>query len=171
MRDIVIKLILLIISGLVFSEIHAQSDSLYVKEHSGTIAAYSLGNINKISFSHGSLIIDQINDESVVYGLINLQHLTFRDTTTVAVEKEIIADDRLYLFPNPVKDILYIDISGSSATPEVLSIISLQGEVLKTHIIHSDGVVSVHMSHLANGLYFCHLQGKDVNRVVKIIKQ
>lgn len=181
MRNILLTLFALLYLGLGLPKLQAQSqtysqsqsqpESLFVKEKSGAISAYSLGNIEKISFSSGNLIINQIDNDNVVYSLSSLQHLTFSDTTSVAVEKEIITDNGLIVYPNPVKDILYIDFSGTVRMSGTISILSLEGKVLTTQIIEGDGVISVDISHLTHGVYFCHFLGSEVHKPVKFIKQ
>jgi len=175
MRYILLTLFSLLYLGFGLSELQAQSqsqsESLFVKEKSGAISAYSFGSIEKISFSPGNLIINQINNDDDIYSFNSLQYLTFSDTTSVAIEKEIITDNGLIVYPNPVKDVLNIDISGTDGTPGTISILSLEGKVVKTQIIEGDGVISVDISHLTHGFYFCYFLGREVRKPVKFIKQ
>ena len=175
MRYILFTLFALFILGLGIPKLQAQAQSqaetLFVKEKTGAISGYSLVNIEKISFFPGNLIINQINNDNVVYSLNSLQYLTFSDTTSVAIEKEISTDNGLFVYPNPVTDVLNIDISGTEGTSGIISILSLEGKVLRTQMIEGDGVISLDMSDLIHGFYFCHFQNKEAHKPVKFIKQ
>jgi len=57
-----------------------QAQTMYVKESSGTQAAYTLSNIQKMSFSSGNLTVTKTDNSSGVYALSGLQHLSFTNT-------------------------------------------------------------------------------------------
>ena len=74
-------------------------------------------------------------------------------------------------FPNPVKDILNIDLTGITVEG-VISILSINGKLMHTqHTIANSGLVTLNLSQLPKGIYLCrYLSTTEVKRI-KIIKQ
>jgi hypothetical protein len=157
------------LAGLGWSELHAQS--MYVKENDGTQTAYSLSNIRKLSFSSASLTITESSNNNVVYALSELRYLSFSDSTAVNVGPEFIAEHVIRMYPNPVHNELKIDLSDAVQPAGTLSIISLEGRLLKTEQISGPGILSLDMSHLPGGTYICSFSNGTENKAVKIIKQ
>jgi hypothetical protein len=77
----------------------------------------------------------------------------------------------LNTYPNPVKDQMQVNLSGSAHQGGIIEIINLTGKVLKTQQVDGAGTVSVNMSQLSKGLYFCRYTNGAEIKVAKIIKQ
>ena len=75
-----LKLSAVLLLGLGLTGLQAQT--LYVKESSGTQTAYTLSNIQKMSFSSGNLTVAKTDNSSGVYALSGLKHMNFTSTTT-----------------------------------------------------------------------------------------
>ncbi|MEE1945940.1 FG-GAP-like repeat-containing protein [Pedobacter sp. KR3-3] len=75
-------------------------------------------------------------------------------TCQTAVEKTINVDHSLKLYPNPVSDILYIDLIDRDATTVQIEVLSLNGAVLinKTFRL-GEGSIPLQLSSLSSGMY------------------
>ena len=80
MRHNMLKISAVILLGLGLTGLQAQT--MYVNESSGTQTAYTLSNIQKMSFSSGNLTVTKTDNSSGVYALINLRYLNFSDVST-----------------------------------------------------------------------------------------
>lgn len=80
MRHKRLKLSAVLLLGLGLTGLQAQT--MYVKESSGTQTAYTLSNIQKMSFSSGNLTVTKTDNSSGVFALSDLRYLNFSDITT-----------------------------------------------------------------------------------------
>ena len=77
----------------------------------------------------------------------------------------------LKVYPNPVGDILNIDLTGMSEAEGTLSILNFEGKTLVTRKVSNEGVLSLDISHLPTGIYLCRYSNATEIKTVKIIKQ
>lgn len=81
-------------------------------------------------------------------------------------ERELVMENELIIYPNPVKDICHISLKGSNSSKSDIRIIDIQGKlVMKTILTESD----LNLSHLKPGLYFITLTDNNKNYTKKII--
>lgn len=169
MRHKKLKLSILLLLGLGLTGLQAQT--MYVKERSGTQTAYTLSNIQKLSFSSGNLIVTKTDHSSGVYALSNLRYLNFSDVSTDLQENLPVQNQMLKVYPNPVGDILNIDLSRMSATEGTLSILNSEGKTVLSRQVNNEGVISLNISSLPKGIYLCQYANTTEIKTVKIIKQ
>lgn len=165
------KLILSAVILLVLGLNGLQAQNIFVKENNGTQNAYALNSIQKITFSSGNLTITETNNNGGVYALNSLEYLNFTDLTTRIEVLEGAENAGLLTYPNPVIDVLTIDLGGAENPNGTLSILNIQGRVMKTQSLSSSGIVLLDMSQFPEGLYFCRYQNETEIKTVKIIKQ
>jgi hypothetical protein len=80
------------------------------------------------------------------------------------------ANATLSTFPNPVKDMLYVNLDNQSNYNEI-EILNLTGKVLKTQQVNGAKLVSIDTRDLSGGVYICRTKsGSDV-KTAKIVKQ
>ena len=144
---------------------------MYVKESSGTQTAYTLSNIQKMSFSSGILTVTKTDNSSGVFPLSDLRYLNFSDITTDLQEDLSVQSQLLKVYPNPVGDILNINLTGMSETEGTLSILNFEGKTLVTRKVSNEGVLSLDISHFPTGIYLCRYSNATEIKTVKIIKQ
>lgn len=164
-----LKFSVVLLLGLGLTELHAQT--MYVKEISGAQTAYTLSNMRKISFSSGNLTVTKTDNISNVYALGALRYLNFSDNTTIFNEPLSIQSQKLKVYPNPVSDILNIDLTGMVETIGILSILSFEGKTLVSQQVNNKDVISLDISHLPAGIYLCRYSNATEIKIVKIIKQ
>jgi Secretion system C-terminal sorting domain len=79
---------------------------------------------------------------------------------------------RLQIFPNPVKSILNVQVSGYNENA-LLQIIDITGRKVKEEKISLNGTtsVSVDVNNLSKGTYDLLLKGKSINEQKKFVKE
>jgi hypothetical protein len=169
MRQKILKISSILLLGIGLTSLQAQT--MYVKESSGTQTAYTLNSIRKMTFSGGNSTIQKRDKSSRVYALNGLRYLNFKDLTTSIPEQPVqLADANLIAYPNPVTDVLNIDLS-SEETAGIINIISLDSKVMQTINTNGKIIVKLNISDLAQGIYLCRYSNTLKIKTVKIIKQ
>ncbi|MDA3910530.1 MAG: T9SS type A sorting domain-containing protein [Bacteroidales bacterium] len=148
-----------------------QAQTMYVKERSGTQTAYTLNSIQKISFASGNLTLTKTDNSSSVYALSDLRYLNFSDTLSGLNEPLSVQNQMLNVYPNPVNNTLNIDLTGIAKAEGTLSILNVQGKTLVSRQVSNEGVLSLDITHLSEGIYLCRYSNATEVKTVKIIKQ
>jgi hypothetical protein len=169
MRHKRLKLMALLLLGLGLTGLQAQT--MYVNENSGTQTAYDLTNIQKMSFSSGNLTVTKTDNTNGVYALNNLKYLNFKDLSTNIEEPLSFLKQMLSVYPNPVINVLNIDLTATAQEPGTLMIFNFEGKTVVNRQVSHAGVLSLNIGHLPKGLYLCRYANVTETRTVKIIKQ
>jgi hypothetical protein len=164
-----LKLSTVLFLGLGLTSLQAQT--MYVKESGGTQTAYSLSNIRKMTFSAGNLTVFKTNNSTGVYALNTLRFLNFKDISTNIGELNYTENKSLLTYPNPVINELKIDLRGMSNLNSTLTILNIEGRVLKSQSVIDSGIVTLDMSQFAKGIYLCQYSNGIEIKTVKIIKK
>lgn len=98
-----------------------------------------------------------------------------KDTLTVNAcvgLEELSAGIEIKLYPNPVKDILTIEL-GQEISQLHISLTSVEGKYLikETSPEFINNRHQLDLNEYPAGIYFLHLSGKDLNKTIKLIKQ
>lgn len=169
MRHKKLKLSAVLLLGLGLSGLQAQT--MYVKESSGTQTAYTLSNVRKMTFSGGNATIQRTDNSTGIYTLNGLRYLNFTDlTTSNAGQPMLLASATLITYPNPVNDLLTIDLTGA-ATGGTISILTLEGKLLQEQKTNGANTVTLNLSQLPQGIYLCRYVSTTKIKTVKIIKK
>ena len=169
MRHKQLKLSAVLLFGLGLSGLHAQT--MYVKENKGTQTAFTLSNIKKMSFSSGNITVTKTDNTKGVFALNNLRYLNFTDLSTKIEEPLSFQKRMLSVYPNPVRNILNIDLTGTAQVEGTLIIFNFEGKTVLNRQVSHAGIFSLDISHLPKGLYLCRYANLTETRTVKIIKQ
>ncbi len=164
-KQLILSVVLLLGIGLT----GLQAQTMYVMETGGEQTSYALNDIRKLTFEDASVTITETGGTTTTYEVANLRYFSFDDYTGV-LETEQTAFE-LNSFPNPVNDILNIDLSGAKNTNSTISIFSLEGKLLQTKQIAESGIISFDVSSLPAGMYICRYSNETEVKTVKIIKQ
>lgn len=148
-----------------------QAQNMYVKESSGTQTAYALSSIETMTFSSGNLTVNKTDNSSSTYALSDLRYLSFSDIATSFDESLSVQSKILSAYPNPVSNILYIDLSETAKVKGTLSILNFEGKTVLSRQINQAEVLSLDISHLPEGIYHCLYSSVSEVQTVKIIKQ
>jgi hypothetical protein len=91
---------------------------------------------------------------------------------TTGISSALLPTHNLSTYPNPVRDLLHVNLSGTVNQEATINIISFDGKVMKTQQVKSSENVSViNLSPLPHGLYVCYYSNGTKIRTAKIIKQ
>ncbi|SDD19390.1 T9SS type A sorting domain-containing protein [Williamwhitmania taraxaci] len=169
MRHKRLKLSAVLLLGLGLTGLQAQT--MYVKQSNGTQTAYALSNVRKMTFSAGNVTVQKTDNTTGVYALSGLKYLSFQDFTNGINEPQTAAGSTLYAYPNPVADMLTIDLTGTKNGEGHISILNLEGKVMQKQQTEGTGIVSLNLSQLPQGIYLCRYTNGTETKTVKIIKQ
>lgn len=148
-----------------------QAQTMYVREISGIQTAYVLTNISKMSFESGNIMVRKTSGNTGTYALANLRYLNFTDLTVGISEMEQ-ATAEVIVFPNPVNDMLNIQLLSTVKTTGVIEILSLEGKVIYKQTINGNAnVYQVNISTLPKGMYICRINNGTNIKITKFIKQ
>ena len=160
----------LLLSGLWLADMQAQT--MYVYQDDESKSSYTLNDVRKVTFAGGEINIHRMDASASSYDLIRLKWLSFTDFTTDVIEPTTLTgSDLLIAFPNPVENILYIDLSELNNVDGRFSVLGLDGKVLLSRNVQGFGVFSLNLSHLPKGIYICRYESTTETQTVKIIKQ
>jgi hypothetical protein len=147
-----------------------QAQNMYVKESNNTQTTYALNNIRKLTFSSGNLTVQKNDNSTNEYALNSLRYLNFVDLTTNINEQPAQLNNNLFIYPNPIKDILNIDLTNTKSDGSI-SILSLNGKVLHSEKVINNTIITINLNHLPQGIYLCRYSSALEIKTVKIIKQ
>ena len=163
------KLSAVLLLGLGLTSLQAQT--MYVKKSSGTQTAYTLSNVRKMTFSGGNATVHKTDNTTSVYALSGLRYLNFTDlTTSISEQPMLLASAALITYPNPVNNVLNIDLTGEASEGSV-SILTLEGKLLQEQKTNGANTVTLNLSQLPQGIYLCRYVSTTDIKTVKIIKQ
>jgi hypothetical protein len=154
-----------------FSLSTLQAQTMYVKQSNGTQTEYTLSGIRKMTFSSGNLTVSKSNNSNSVYVLSGLRYLKFSDNSTGLKPALTVQSQQLNVYPNPVGNMLNIDLAGMQETKGTVSIINFEGKTVLSRQVNNEGVLSLDISHLPMGIYLCRYSNATEIKTVKIIKQ
>lgn len=87
------------------------------------------------------------------------------------LEEEIIAEDNLYVYPNPVSNVTNVDLPANHGY-DLLKVMDFQGKLIMTQAISEfEQTVAIDCETLAAGSYFVTLIGDNKREVIKLIKE
>ncbi len=161
----------LIFLYLIFFQI-GHTQNMYVFEKAGVQSNFTLSNIQKLTFSVGSMAVNSTAGNSKVYALSNIQKVIFKSSflnlNRIGTESE-----KLSLFPNPVSNILHInDLPEFDKTIQI-EIISIDGKIIYQNKINNmldQFPFAIDVTSIQKGLYFCRLFDNKIIVTNKFIK-
>ena len=164
-----LKLSTVLLLGLGLTGLQAQT--MYVRQTSGTQTPYSLSNIKKMSFSSGNITVSKTIGSPDTYSLSGIRYLNFQDLTTniaTAEKQELV----MTLYPNPVVDVLNLQLSIKSSQACVIEILSMEGRVVYQEKLNQQSdVYQINVSALPKGLYLCKVNNGITTETTKFFKQ
>jgi hypothetical protein len=83
-------------------------------------------------------------------------------------------DYSIKVYPNPSKGLVNIDIKGNVNDDIQLSLYNSQGQLVlakEVRYLSSHKIIKIDVRNLAKGVYTIRLQGKELNRIEKLIVQ
>ena len=149
--------------GSAFSGMKAQK--MYVRPMVGVQEAYTVANIKNLTFSGGNLVVSNLTGANGTFSLAGNRYLNFTDLTLATTSMEFV-NNRFYVYPNPVTNVLNITNEDPTQTITHLEIISLEGRV-----VLAQNTPQVAVASLPQGLYFCRITSNNQTQTIKFLKQ
>lgn len=146
--------------------------AMHINLKDGTHVEYALERVNKITFEAGNINVVRQNQTTDMFPLADLQWINFTQEVTGIDEAEPFAKGMLTAYPNPVSHTLTVSLSDLQNAHGNISIISVDGRLVKSIATGLSETVTIDMSTLPKGLYLLrHQSHSGDTRIVKIIKQ
>lgn len=148
-----------------------QAQTMYVKQSIGTQTSYALSSIRKMTFSEGNISVQKTDNTTGEYALSGLRYLNFTNLTSSIGKPLQVQEPLLNAFPNPVSNVLCIDLTDTTLGKGTLSMYNFEGKFVLSQQLNQTGVHAIDISHLPNGIYLCRFSNEAEFKTVKIIKQ
>lgn len=168
MRHQGLKLSIILLLALGLTSLQAQT--MFVKKSDDTQTSFTLTNVRKLTFPSGKMLITKTDETTVEYTLNGLRYLSFLDHSTSIPKLANASTKGFSTFPNPVKNTLNVNLSGIANPRGIISILSVNGKLLQTKQVTSSAV-SLDVSTLSKGVYFCRYTNGKEFKTLRIIKE
>ncbi|MEI7596434.1 MAG: T9SS type A sorting domain-containing protein [Bacteroidota bacterium] len=148
-----------------------QAQTMNVRQTNNIQIGYALNGLKKLTFASGNIIVSKTTGSPDSYPLSGIRYLNFQNiTTSIAVDEK--QDEVLKLFPNPVSDMLNIQLPENAMKGCVIDILSVEGRLLYSEKINKqEDAFQVNVSMLPQGLYFCRISNPITSQTTRFIKQ
>lgn len=170
MKHKLLKLNAVLLLGLGLTPLQGQT-AMTVKQTGGTQTAYALSAIRKLTFSNtGNMSVTKTTGSTDDYALIGVRYLKFGDTDT-GIATSTTAKGNLQLYPNPVVDVLYIQLSEAGSRVAIVELLSIEGKVLYKGQLTGTGIYQVNVSQFRKGVYLCRVNNGTSIETTKFLKR
>jgi|GEM_PF-2100415 len=139
-----------------------------VNQLNGSISNYNLSSVLNMTFTSGNFNV-KTQDITNSFPLLNFKNLKFSSGATTSIISET-NEDLIRIFPNPVKANLIVNLNGNIAQDATLSIYSIEGKLMKFQPI-SNSSITLDLSELSTGFYFCSYFNGSKIKTIKIVKE
>ena len=165
------KPIALIATVLLLSADIGYAQTMNIKQSNGTQTAYALNSVRKLTFASGNVTLQKTDNTTATFALSSLKYVNFSGTTSI--EEQILHATifNLNTYPNPVSDVLNIEVINTDTKNATISILSIEGKVLLTEQANGQKKISLNLSQLPQGLYLCQYKTEKELKTTKLIKQ
>jgi len=136
------------------------TNTLVVKVNAGNTGLHSVGNIRNIIFQSGQMVVNTKTDNPVVYPLMDIQNVVFKQNVASALYFPVANQVGLALYPNPVQNELYVQLPLPVESAVGIQILGIDGKILLQQSYpgaNNLSGLSVNVSGLSKGIYLCRL--------------
>jgi len=143
--------------------------ALFVKQKVGTNTAFNLITLKSITFDGSNITVNKKDASTSSFVRTSVQYMNFGINTDIAPINEYV-NSKLKLFPNPVQDILNIEIANENSQNTELEIVGVDGKVALRNTLYNS-VSSFSVATLPKGLYLLRCNNGRNIISTKFIKQ
>ena len=133
----------------------------------GGSSSFSIANVKRLSFTGGNLIVTKKDASTSSFPLNSLGYMNFMDVAT-ALPMQL--KSVINTYPNPVQEMLNIEIQLSDYQTAQLEIVNLDGKVVVRKLL-ANPTNTVSIAELPKGMYLCRVQNGTETFTAKFIKQ
>lgn len=169
MKNKLLKLNAVALLGLALSPLQGQT-TMNVKAAGGMQTPYALSSIRKLTFTgDGNMTVTKTSGSTDNYVLTAVRNMNFSDVGT-GIETNTAQQGTMKLYPNPVVDMLHIDISIADNQYATVELLGVDGKLLYKHTLTS-ATNTVDVSHYKQGMYLCRVNNGTTIATTKFFKQ
>lgn len=170
MKIKLLKLHVMLLFGLSLTPLQGQT-TMNVKATGGTQTPYALSTIRKLTFSGtGNMNVTKTSGSTDNYELTSVRYLNFGDLSTgIAAKKE--TSGFLQLYPNPVVDVLHIQLADAGSQTVSVELFSIEGKVLYKAQLTTTANYQVNVSQFRQGIYLCRINNGTSIETTKFFKK
>ena len=149
---------------------HGQT-TMQVRTSGGAQTSYTLSSIRKLTFpSTGNMVVANNLGTTDNYSLSSPTSLMFSDMSTALVPLAEVKGN-FQLFPNPVQDILNIQLKVSDNNSVTIELISIDAKVLYKTQLTGSSSYQINVSQLRQGIYLCRVNNGTSIEIAKFFKK
>ena len=172
MKHKLLKLSAVLLLGLGITPLQGQT-TMNVKTVNGTQTSYTLSTIRKLTFTDtGNMAITKTTASTADnYVLTSVRYLKSGDQQA-GIEPTIdnANSAHLRLYPNPVVDLLSIQLPATIQTASV-ELLSIEGKILYKKQLITNNLLQINVSQFRQGIYLCRVNNGTSIKTTKFIKQ
>ena len=145
--------------------------ALFVKQKVGANTPFNLSTLKKLTFGGVNVTVVKNDASTSSFVRANVQYMNFgeyKSTEIVPIKED--QTPKLTLFPNPVQDMLSIEIANAGLIPTQIEIVGIDGKVALRSVLHIDNCY-ISVSSLPKGLYLLRSSNGTCTANMKFIKQ
>lgn len=134
----------------------------------GGSTSISMTDVKTLTFSGGNLIVNKKDTATRSFSLVEMAYVDFSSFLTAISPTS--TNKTVLIFPNPVSDVLSVELQLTGGQFVQLEIIGIDGKVCLQTLLNSP-TTKISVSALPKGLYLCRVQNSEERVVTKFIKQ
>ena len=168
MKKKILKMVLLIALSGNFLLLSAQSTCILL--NNGTQECHQLNSISSIKVLNGTLIVNLSQQTISSYPIQEIRKILFTSSTGSQINQTQRSSMRVY--PNPVGDILTIEVSEQLRGNSSIDIYSMDGrliQALRSSVVN--GTTQINVSSLSQGVYICRIRNGNQTSSIQFVKQ
>lgn len=172
MRHILLKTGLLLLMLLPMTGLQAQK-KLYIQASDGTKSSFPLSEIRKVTFPFRTLIVNSNDGNTHSFPFVDLRHARFTEWLSGNNTIDLIKNNPMTLFPNPVSEELTVRLASESSEIIEIRILDVKGNTVYTqtgHMAPGANQIQMQLSHLSKGLYVCRVNKGNSIEIGKFLK-
>lgn len=147
-----------------------EAQTMYIRPVTGTQSAYSISNIQKITFSGSNwFYVTPISGTVDLHYRANNRYINFIDLTLSTETQQHAATD-FYVYPNPVQDVLTVAMDVQGQPIDIIAIFTIEGQLVLQEKLDYNTKPQISVTSLAQGMYLCKISSGIKNQTIKFIK-
>ena len=169
MKHKLLKLNAVLLLGAALTPLQGQT-TMNVKATGGTQTPYTLSTVRKLTFpSTGNMTVTKTTGVANNFTLSNVRSLMFGDAT--GIEAVAQTPQSLRLYPNPVVDMLTVELGAVENQFASVEILSIDGKVLYRERISDVNTHQIDVSNFQQGIYLCRVNDGTKIQTNKFFKK
>lgn len=150
--------------------LHLSGQTACILLTNGSQECHAINSISCMRVLNGNLMVQFTQQTNTSYSIQEIRKIMFTSGNTGQVRQTQPPAMRIY--PNPVGDILTVEISEQSRGNGTIEIFSMDGrliQTLRTTLVNS--TTQINVSSLSQGVYICRIRNGNQTSSLQFVKQ